>query len=196
MLSKYCFQYISKPERPSSGHRTGKGQSSFQFPRRAVLKNVQTIEQLYLFAMLVKSDLKFCMLDFTIMPTKNFQMSKLGLEKAEEPEIKLLIFIVSWRKQRNSRKASTSVSSATLKSLTVWIITNCGKLLRRWAVSFPSVCLLYILCTSWEITSWIKTGGRNIKNLRHVEDTMLMSVSEEELKNLLWWWMKKVKERP
>ena len=81
MLSKYCFQYISKPERPSSGHRTGKGQSSFQFPRRAVLKNVQTIEQLYLFAMLVKSDLKFCMLDFTIMPTKNFQMFKLGLEK-------------------------------------------------------------------------------------------------------------------
>ena len=31
----------------SSGHRTGKGQFSFQSQRRAMLKNVQTIAQLY-----------------------------------------------------------------------------------------------------------------------------------------------------
>ena len=31
-------------------------------------------------------------------------MYKLGLEKAEEPEIKLPPFIGSWRKQENSRK--------------------------------------------------------------------------------------------
>ena len=30
---------------------------------------------------------------------------------------------------KNSRKTSTSVSMTTLKPLTVWIITNCGKLL-------------------------------------------------------------------
>ena len=36
------------------------------------------------------------MLDFSIMRTKNFQMSKLGLEKAEEPEIKLPIFTDHW----------------------------------------------------------------------------------------------------
>ena len=34
-------------------------------------------------------------------------MYKLGLEKAEEPEIKLPTFTEPWRKQRNSRKAST-----------------------------------------------------------------------------------------
>ena len=32
------------------------------------------------------------MLDFGIMQTENFQMSKLGLEKEEEPEIKLPTF--------------------------------------------------------------------------------------------------------
>ena len=32
--------------------------------------------------------LKYCMLAFSIMQTKNFQMSKLGLEKEEELEIK------------------------------------------------------------------------------------------------------------
>ena len=36
--------------------------------------------------------LKSCMLGFSIMQTKNFQMSKLGLEKDEEPEIKLPTF--------------------------------------------------------------------------------------------------------
>ena len=36
------------------------------------------------------------------------------------------------RKQGDSRKASTSVSLSTLKPLSVWITTNCGKLLKRW----------------------------------------------------------------
>ena len=34
----------------------------------------------------------------------NFQMFKLVLEKAEEPEIKLPISAGSWKKQENSRK--------------------------------------------------------------------------------------------
>ena len=35
---------------------------------------------------------KSCMLGFSIMQTKNFQMAKLGLEKKEELEIKLPTF--------------------------------------------------------------------------------------------------------
>ena len=88
----WSIQYVSKYGRPSSGHRTGKGQFSSQFPRRVVLKNVLTIRQLHSSPMLVRSCLKSCMLDFSIMWIKNFQMSKLGLEKAEEPEIKLPTF--------------------------------------------------------------------------------------------------------
>ena len=65
------------------------------------------------------------------MQTKNFQTSKLGIEKVEEPKIKLLTSTGSERKQGNSRKTSTSVSSVGLKPLTVWIIINCGKLLKR-----------------------------------------------------------------
>ena len=82
---KCCTQYVSKSGRPSSGHRTGKGQSSSQFPRRLVLKNVQTIGQLHSSLMLVRSCLKSCMLGFSTMQTKNFQMSKLDLDKEEEP---------------------------------------------------------------------------------------------------------------
>ena len=43
MLLKCCTQYVSKSGRPSSDHRTGKGQSSSQFPSRVVLKNSRTI---------------------------------------------------------------------------------------------------------------------------------------------------------
>ena len=36
-----------------------------------------------------------------------------------------------------------------------------------------------------EAQAGIKTAGRNIKNLRYVNDTTLMAESEEELKSLL-----------
>ena len=91
-LSKCCTQYVSKSGRLSSGHRIGKGQSSSRFPRSVVLKNVLITRQLHSSPMLARLCLKSCMLFFSIMKTKNFQMSQLGLERAEKPEIKLLTF--------------------------------------------------------------------------------------------------------
>ena len=61
-------------------------------PKRVVLKSVLTIRQLHSSPILVRSCLKTCMLGFSIMQTKNFQTSKLDLEKEEEPEIKLPTF--------------------------------------------------------------------------------------------------------
>ena len=47
------------------------------------------------------------------------EMYKLGLEKADKPEIKLPTFVGSWRKQESSRKTSTSASLTVLKPL-IW----------------------------------------------------------------------------
>ena len=47
MLLKCCTQYASKSGKLSSGHRTEKGQFSFQFQRKAMPKNVQTTAQLH-----------------------------------------------------------------------------------------------------------------------------------------------------
>ena len=47
------------------------------------------------------------------------QMHKLGLEKAEEPEIKLPVYVGSWKKKGNSRKISTSASLTMLTPLIV-----------------------------------------------------------------------------
>ena len=61
-----------------------------------------------------------------------FQVFKLDLEKAEEPEIKLPTSFGSLKKQESSRKTSTSALLTMPKPLTVWITTNCGKFLKRW----------------------------------------------------------------
>ena len=41
-LRKCCTQYVSKFGKLSSGHRTGKGQVSFQSQRKAIPKNALT----------------------------------------------------------------------------------------------------------------------------------------------------------
>ena len=56
--------------------------------------------------------------------------------------------IESRKKQGNSRKTSTN-SLTTLKPLTVWITTNCEKLLKRWEYRT-------ILPASWETCMQVK----------------------------------------
>ena len=59
-----------------------------------------------------------------------FQMFKLVLEKAEEPEIKLPTFAGSSKKQefqKNIYFCFTDDAKAF-----VWITTNCGKFFKRW----------------------------------------------------------------
>ena len=54
MLWKCCTQYASKFGKLSSGHRTGKGEFSFQSQRKEMPKNVQTTTQLHSSHMLGK----------------------------------------------------------------------------------------------------------------------------------------------
>ena len=83
------------------------------------------------------------------MWTVNFQMLKLVLEKAEEPEIKLPTSVGSQKKQQSSKKTSISALLTMPKPLTVWITTNYGKFLKRWEyqTSLPA---------SWEVCMQVK----------------------------------------
>ena len=75
---------------------------------------------------------KFSKPDFNSTQIINFQMFKLVLEKAEEPEIKLPTSFGSSKKQEISRKTSTFALLTTPKPLTMWVKTNSGKSLTRW----------------------------------------------------------------
>ena len=81
--------------------------------------------------------------------TKDFQMFKLDLEKAKEPEVKLPISTGSLKKQESSRKMSTSALLTMLKPLTMWITTNYEKFFKRWEyqTTWPA---------SWEICMQVK----------------------------------------
>ena len=83
---------------------------------------------------------KFSKPGFNSTWTMNFQMFKVDLEKAKEPEIKLPTSVGSLKKQESSRKTSTSALLTTPKPLIVWIATNCGKFLKDTRPPEKSVC--------------------------------------------------------
>jgi len=85
----------------------------------------------------------------------NFQMFKLVLEKAEEPEIKLSTTTGSSKNQESSTKISTSALLTTPKPLTVWTTTNSGKFLEM-QVPDNLTCLLRNLYAGQEAT--VRTG--------------------------------------
>src|SRR5574337_1305371 len=85
----------------------------------------------------------------------NFQMFKLVLEKAKEPEIKLPTSAGSWKKQESSRKTSTSALLTMPKLLTVWITIN-WKILKEMGLPDHLTGLLRNLYAGQEAT--VRTG--------------------------------------
>ena len=124
MLLKCFTQYASKFGKLSSGHRTGKGQFSFQSQRKAMRKNAQLPQNC---THLNTSKVMLKILQARLQQYVNFQMFKLVLEKAEESEIKLPTSTESSKKQESSRKTSLSALLTMPKPLTVWITINCGR---------------------------------------------------------------------
>ena len=87
----------------------------------------------------------------------DFQMFKLDLERAEEPEIKLPTSVGSLKKQESSRKTSTCASLTMPKPLTVWITENC-KILKEMGIPDHLTCLLRNLCAGQETTVSTRHG--------------------------------------
>ena len=149
MLWKCCTQYASEFGKFSNDHQTGKGQFSFQSQRKAI-KEFQTTVQPHAFHRLTRLCSKFFKLGLSRTWTKNFQIHKLGLKKAEESETKLPNIRWTMEKAREFQKnTSTSASLTMLKPLTVWITTNCRVFFKRreWQTTLP---------VSWETCMQVK----------------------------------------
>ena len=85
----------------------------------------------------------------------NFQMFKLDLEKAEQPEIKLPTSLGSLEKRESSSKALTSALLIMLKLLTVWTTTN-WKILKEMGILDHMTCLLRSPYAGQKVT--VRTG--------------------------------------
>ena len=146
MLWKCCTQYASKFGKLSNGDRTGKGQFSFQFQRKAMWKIIQTT---ILISHASKVMLKILQARFQHYMNREHPYVQAGFRKGRGTRIKLSTSAGSSKKQENSIKASTSASLTMLKPLTVWITTNCGKFLKRWEYQTTSP-------GSWETCMQVK----------------------------------------
>ena len=124
------------------------------------------------------------------MWTKNFQMYKLDLEKAEEPEIKLLTFVGSSKKQGNYREniycfinyAKVRKQQLELDMKQDWF--QIGKGVHQGYILSPCLFNLYAEYIMWnagleEAQAGIKIAGRNISNISYSDDTTPMAESEE-----------------
>ena len=115
----------------SSSHRTRKGQSSSQLPRRVVLKNVLTIGPIAFISHASKVMFKILHARLQHYVNQEFPDVQAGFRKGRGTRDQIANIHWIMEKQGSSRKTSTSVSLTMLKPLTVWIIINCGKLLKR-----------------------------------------------------------------
>ena len=144
MLWKCCTQYASKFGKLSSGHRTEKGQFSFQSQRKAVPKNVQTTAQTALISH--SSKVMFKILQAWLQQYVNRELLNVHVGFRKGRGTRDQIANIRWiiEKAREYRKTSTSALLTMPKPLTVWITTNSEKFLKRWKyqTTWPA---------SWEI---------------------------------------------
>ena len=156
MLWKCCIQYVSKFGKLSSGHRTGKGQFSFQSQRKAMPKNAQTTTQLDSSHTLVKLLSIFSKPDFSSMWTMNLQMFRLVLEKTEKPEIKLPTSTGSLKKQESFRQNIYLCFIDYAKAFDCVDHNKLWKLLKEMGIWDHLTCLLRNLYADQEAT--VRTG--------------------------------------
>ena len=128
MLSKCCTQYASKFGKLSSGHRTGKGQFSFQFQRKAMPKECSNYHTIALISHSSKVMLKILQARLQQYMNRELPDVQAGFRKGRGTRDQIVN--IRWnikKKQESSRKTSTSALLTMPKPLTVWITINCGK---------------------------------------------------------------------
>ena len=150
VLHSICQQVWKTQQGPQDWKRS----VFIPIPKKGNTKECSNYHTTALISHVSKVTLKILQARFQQYMNWELQMYKLGLQKAEEPEIKLPTFIGSQRKQMSSRHMSTSPSLTMLKPLTVCITTNYGKFLKRWEYQTPWP-------TSWEICMQLRNNSEN-----------------------------------
>ena len=148
---KCCTQYASKFGKLRSGHRTRKGQFSFQSQRKVMPKNVQTLHNCTHLTCQPSNAQNSPSQASTVCEQRiSRRSSQIQKRQRNQP---LPTSTGSSKKQENSRKASTFASLTKLKPLTVWITTT-WKILKEMRISDHLTCLLRNLYAGQE--RWIR----------------------------------------
>ena len=145
MLWKCCTQYASKFGKLSSGHRTGKWQFFIPIQKKGNAKECSNYCTVALISHASKVMLKILQARLNITWTKNFQMFKLDLEKAEEQRSKCQHPLDHQKSKRVSEK-HLLLLYWLCQSLWLWITINCGKTERDGNTRTPDLPLEKSVC--------------------------------------------------
>ena len=132
MLWKCCTQYVSKFGKLSSGHRTGKGQFSFQSQRKAMTKECSNYHTIAFISHASKVMLKIFKARLHQYMNSELPDVQAGFRKGRgtRDQIANIRWIIE--KAREFQKKSISALLTMPKPLTMWITINCGKFFKRW----------------------------------------------------------------
>ena len=165
ILWKCCTQYASKFGKLSSGHRTGKGQFSFQSQRKAMTKNAQITCRIVLISHTGKVMLKI--LEARIQQYMNHEFTDVQTGSTKGRGMREQIANIHWiiKKAREFQKKSISALLTMPKPLTVWITIN-WKILKAMGIPDHLTCPLRNLFagqeatvrTGHETTDWFRIG--------------------------------------
>ena len=114
----------------SSGHRTGKGQFSFQSQRKAMSKNAQTTTQLHS-SHTSKVILKIFQVRLQQYVNQELPDVQGGFRKGRGTRDQIANICWTIKKAREFQKDIYFCLIDYAKAF-VWITTNCGKFLKRW----------------------------------------------------------------
>ena len=149
MLWKCCTQYASKYGKLSSGHRTGKGQFSFQSQRKGNAKECSNFHTIVLVSHTSKVTLKI--LQARLQQYVNCELPDVWAGFRKDRGTREQIANICWimEKARAFQKKFISALLTMRKPLTVWITINCGKFWERWVyqTTWPA---------SWEICMQVR----------------------------------------
>ena len=128
VLHSIC-QQIWKPQQ---WPQDWKGQFSFQSQKKGNAKECSNYRTIALISHAGKVMLKILQARLQQYVNREIPDVQAGLEKAEEPDIKLPTSAEPLKKQESSKKTSISALLTMSKPLTVWITINCGKFQKGW----------------------------------------------------------------
>ena len=152
MLHSICQQIWKTQQWPQNWQRS----DFIPIPKKANAKECSNYCTTELISHASKEMFKILQVRLQQYVNCEFQMFKLDLDKAEEPEIKLPTSVGSSKKQESSRKISASALFIMSKPLSVSITTN-WKVLQEMGIPDHLTCLLRNLYADQEETDMIWT---------------------------------------
>ena len=127
MLGKCCTQYASKFGKLSSGHRTGKGQPSFQSQKKSNPKECSNCRTIALISHASKVMPQILQARLQQYMNRELPVVQAGYRKGRGTRDQIANICWIMEKAREFQKKSISALLTMPKPLTVWITINCRK---------------------------------------------------------------------